>query len=298
MLKHAFLIIAHSDFTLLQILVSMLDDVRNDIYVHIDKKVHKLPILQVKYSELHILNNRIDVKWGGVSQIKTELLLFSEAANNGPYMYYHLLSGADLPIKSNDYLHDFFTKNQGKEFVGFAHGDFADNDVFNKVYYKHYFINGLRADNLFIRQTSKLFHNILLILQKFLRYKIRHDNLEFRKGCNWLSITEAFCSYVLKNQSITKVLKHSLCGDEIFIQTLLWNSPFKDCIYNPDEEFIGCMREIDWTRGSPYTWRTEDYDTLMSSTKLFARKFDYEKYPEIINKIYAEVSLKQSPLYT
>lgn len=39
MQKHAYMIIAHNEFDLLEILVRLLDDPRNDIYVHIDAKV-------------------------------------------------------------------------------------------------------------------------------------------------------------------------------------------------------------------------------------------------------------------
>ena len=34
-MKHAFLIIAHNEYPVLEVLLSMLDDERNDIYLHI-----------------------------------------------------------------------------------------------------------------------------------------------------------------------------------------------------------------------------------------------------------------------
>lgn len=37
-MKHAYLIIAHSNLKQLQQLLLLLDDPRNDIYIHIDKK--------------------------------------------------------------------------------------------------------------------------------------------------------------------------------------------------------------------------------------------------------------------
>ena len=36
------------------------------------------------------------------------------------------------------------------------------------------------------------------------------------------------------------------------------------------------MREIDWVRGKPYTWKEEDSDTLFQSRRMFARKFSSE----------------------
>ena len=35
---HAYMIIAHNQFELLERLIAALDDERNDIYIHIDKK--------------------------------------------------------------------------------------------------------------------------------------------------------------------------------------------------------------------------------------------------------------------
>ena len=41
-MKHAFLIIAHNEYPVLEVLLSMLDDERNDIYLHIDKRATEL----------------------------------------------------------------------------------------------------------------------------------------------------------------------------------------------------------------------------------------------------------------
>lgn len=117
---HAYLIIAHNNFKQLQILINLLDDDRNDIFIHIDKKVEELPLLTTNKSKLFILDKRIDVRWGNVNQIETEILLFETAVKHNQYEYYHLISGVDLPIKSNDYIHNFFKINNGKEFVGFS----------------------------------------------------------------------------------------------------------------------------------------------------------------------------------
>lgn len=62
---------------------------------------------------------RISVTWGGYSQIACELGLLNAAVGKGRYTYYHLLSGQDLPIKSQDRIHSFFDSCGGKEFVRF-----------------------------------------------------------------------------------------------------------------------------------------------------------------------------------
>jgi len=93
MLKQAYLIIAHNEFEILQRLVSELDAEGTDIYIHFDAKVKDLPEISTKKSRLFVLDNRVNVQWGTVSQIKCELALFEAAAANGPYDFYHVISG-------------------------------------------------------------------------------------------------------------------------------------------------------------------------------------------------------------
>ena len=47
--------------------------------------------------------------------IKVELLLFKTAHSHFKYTYYHLMSGVDLPLKSQEYIHQFFIENDGFE---------------------------------------------------------------------------------------------------------------------------------------------------------------------------------------
>ena len=49
------------------------------------------------------------------------------------------------------------------------------------------------------------------------------------------------------------------------------------------------MRHIDWHRGNPYIFLSEDYEELMSNKALFARKFDCNKDRNIIDKIYKKL---------
>lgn len=128
MQKHAYMIIAHNEFDLLEILVRLLDDPRNDIYVHIDAKVKDFDFKSfqalTQYSRLRFTPRRISATWGDFSLVNTELLLLQTAVAGEdpaqPYAYYHLISGVDLPIKSNDEIHAFFDQNEGKEFVHFS----------------------------------------------------------------------------------------------------------------------------------------------------------------------------------
>ena len=48
-------------------------------------------------------------------------------------------------------------------------------------------------------------------------------------------------------------------------------------------------KEIDWSRGKPYTWTKVDLDELMESDRFFARKFS-ENDMEIVQLIKRKIS--------
>src|SRR5699024_9194944 len=144
--KHAYLIIAHHEFEVLSRLLLSIDDERNDIYIHFDKKVKSIPSIQVNNANLFILKDRVDVRWGDVSQIVCEFLLLKESYSNGSYQYYHSLSGVDMPLKSQNEIHDFFTRNLGKEFIGFTQGN-IEKEIDRKVRRIHLFPTSFKGGN-------------------------------------------------------------------------------------------------------------------------------------------------------
>lgn len=115
--KHAYLIMAHTQFEVLRVLLGLLDYGENDIYLHIDKKVKNIDTGclydLVKEAKLKILDNRVNVKWGTFSQIECELRLLEEATKK-KHSYYHLMSGVDLPLKSQKEIHAFFERSGGQ----------------------------------------------------------------------------------------------------------------------------------------------------------------------------------------
>lgn len=215
--------------------------------------------------------------------MKLELDLMEFAKSHGNYDYYHLLSGVDLPLKSQTYIHSFFENNRGKEFVGVTFS--ADNEWDKERKTKYYYVGEKyrRSNDISYKILGK-FSSLFVRIQCILHIKRRYD-VRLYKGPNWFSITDTFLSYVLQHKaSILKRFNHTLCADEIFLQTELMNSDFKDSIYDINDQFHSCMRLIDWHRGAPYVWHSKDFEELMNSDRLFARKFSSEDM-EIVEKI-------------
>ena len=228
LMRHAFLILAHNEFQILRILLSMLDDERNDIYLHIDKKVVlgslEQDLFRLAKARLFVLEQRLDVRWGDISVVKAELLLLETASMKGPYDYYHLLSGVDLPIKSQDYIHHFFEKNKGYEFVPYSCGEANLKDLERKVFKYHLFCRYYKIPPRILKKQVQSLRINFLKLQDFFHYN-RPKEIEFKKGSNWVSITHELLTIILAQKSfILRRFKNVCCGDEIFLQSILWNS--------------------------------------------------------------------------
>src|SRR5690606_28207709 len=263
MTKHAYLIIAHHEFELLQRLVTQLDDERNDIYIHYDKKIVNLPKILVDRSTLYILDRRIDVRWGDVSQIESEFILFQEAYKKRPYVYYHTLSGVDFPLKNQNEIHRFFQLHQGKEFIGFSQGDLKE-EIERKVKKYHLFPKYFKA-----KQKGMLFHTAKIIRAFALKMQVlfkveRFKGVDLKKGTSWVSVTQDFVEFLLPHYtSVMKMYRKTYCADEIFLHTICWNSPFREAIYDLGNERNGCQRMIGWQNGELHDWTEKDFDALV-----------------------------------
>lgn len=271
-LKHAFLILAHNEFSVLERLIHCLDDERNDIYLHIDEKVLTLPQLTTKRAGLFFVEDRVDVRWGDVSVILAEYRLFETAAANGRYCFYHLLSGVDLPLKSQDELHAFFNRFPSQEFIGFMQDD-IEKEIDRKVRRFHFYPSHFRQDKGLVNLFFRLVRATLLRMQLLFGIR-RNRKLLFKKGPQWVSVTDHFVRYVLQQKKeVLKVYQNTFCSDEIFLQTLCWNSDFRTRIFHIKDELVGSQRNIGWRNGELVDWQEQDYDQLIASDIVFARKF-------------------------
>ena len=287
--KHAFLIMSHHRMDILVELLKSLDDKRCDIYIHIDKKCQEQLCIQLNYSKIYFVKP-MDVRWGDYSQIKCELMLLREANKRQSYEYYHLITGASFPIKNNNYIYEFFEQNKGYEFIGF---DNAQNYSERIAYY--YWFTKIGKPNKRLDYLKIRIRNMVIGIQKKISFsRIKDTNLVIKKGLAYWSITDECANYILNNDKlIKKLFKYSFCGDEVFVQTLVYNSNFKKHIFSYDNEFKGCLCFTTWDESigerEGHCFLSGDYKNIAASECLFALKFDGSDGIELINKIKSEL---------
>lgn len=273
--RHAYCIMAHGQFHQLQRLLDALDDERNDIYMHLDKKCKDDPsVLHTKKSKLVFTSQRLDVRWSDISLADAEIILFkSVLSQSRNYSRIHLISGVDLPLKSQDEIHAFFVNHKDEEFIDIR----TDNTFLKRIKYYHFFARN-RRHHPFIDFCRRL----LLVPQIPFVNRMHASPLKYAYGWEWVSLTfNAVREIVDVYQKCRNMFKYTTCCDELYKQMILYTSgKFKISPKGP-------LRYILFTKGnpSPKVLTMADYDNMMESGCLFARKFDERVDNKVITKI-------------
>jgi hypothetical protein len=235
------------------------------------------------------------IYWAGYSMLQAELNLLRSAVA-GRYHYYHLLSGVDLPLASQDAIHAFLEHSEAEyidfapEYKDFAHYKAAYRHVLVETtwYRKHRWVRGIRHAVAKLQQLAGLDRS-------------RQAGEDFHHGSAFFSITHPFAEFALTQAPwIERTFRHGLACEEVVFQTLVMKSPFKDRLGDPALGMTGNLRYIDWRRregNSPRTFRMSDWDELLAagSKAFFARKFNRALDPELVDALVARFIPRGGP---
>lgn len=279
---------AHGNWQILHTLLELLDDPRNDVFLHVDKRAEppsEIVQYRPEWSTFNIIPPK-EVFWADFSQVQVTLDLLRQATVQGFHAYYHLLSGVDLPIKTMDHIHEYFAE-QTTQFVGIV-----PHEVWysvRRVKYYHPFTKCQRYRGSTLLKGGD---RLLEYLQRGLgvnRLK-PHADLAIYDGWQWFSITHAAAEFTLSQAPfIERLFTRTIAPDELFMQTIIMNSQYREKLHDPTNLSLGSMRHIDWVRGRPYTFRKEDLGELSSSPCMFARKFDERVDLSVVQELQAIV---------
>lgn len=276
-MKHAYLILAHNEFDVLRRLVLALDSTSNDIYVHIDKRIKTLPSLHADVSSLHIIEDRVKSFWGDVSLAEAELNLLAAAIKNGPYDYYHIISGTHFPVKKLPVIESYFLAKEGSSVM--MPMDTSREEIEMKMGKRHFFLRHLVDKRKWLKG---IYHFCWLTVLHFQKKRVGDVSFVTGKASQWCSLTDAAAlALVYSRAQIIENYKHSFCCDEFFVRSFLEKQGLPIIF---DNQF--CY--IDFVNTAPRTLNGADYDMLVKGPFLFARKMS-SKQNELVDKLLSFV---------
>jgi core-2/I-Branching enzyme len=282
----AYLIRAHHRPAQLARLVDRLSTRDARFYVHVDAKASKETYTEMRRA----LAGRDDVHWAprvksyyaGFSLVRSTLSALGEIAPIPDHVV--LLSGQDYPLRPAEEIEQALAARVGESLVEHfripAYDRWPDEDGgFDRIRYLHF----------------ERVHYRTRILRIPLLTRSWPEGLEPYGGSAWGVLSAEAVRTILafpeRHRDTFLFFRHVKTPDEMFLQTVLVNSPERNRVANESIHYI------EWPGGShPATFGQEDFPRLAASGMLFARKFDVEQDAEILDLIDRELLGQASPV--
>ena len=270
-MRAAYLILAHSKPRQLATLVGALPpDAR--VVIHYDRRSASYDealkaVMAVNGAAVFVPRHKC--WWGSPGIMWATLEMIRALVNSGlSFDYATLLSGQDYPIKSADKIA----------------GDLSGGDEFIECF-------SMLEPNRWSAQ-GRYFGAPDKVLGRFVRFRSHVRRIGTRKpldgvipygGSQWWTLSsEALTQVARADERLLRYLARSFIPDESFMQTILGNSPIRERIIQDD------LRFAIWDRPHPpypALLTAADLPAMATSTKHFARKFDFEEHPLLVDQL-------------
>lgn len=279
-MRQAILITAYRDMPQLQRLVEWFD-ADFELFIHLDKRCLEDISWMDSQSNLH-LYRKYAVEWGDYRHLKAILLLMREAYCHTDLEYFHLITGSDYPIpplaqfkalceahRTDNYLEHF----------PLPHADWGKEGGLNRINYYWLSPNSTRSKGALLTRKLVNLQRRLGVNRSFHYF---NGNL-YGGGTYWSVSREAIkiaIDYLDTQHDYLRRFRMTSIAEEICLTTLWCNSSLP--LTN------NYKRYIDWgvDGGNPQVLTEKDYDNIVSSGALFARKMQSgisDKLIEMLN---------------
>ena len=277
-MRIAHLILAHKNPGQLERLIDALSHPAFDFYVHLDKKANLDDFVYLSgKGNVYFIKKRVNVKWAGYSLVQAQLNGIQEIVDTKNYDYLNVLSAQDFPLKPPEYIFQFLKKNKGFEFISSV--DEEKEPVWWQVAKRR--VTKYHLENWPDFPGKYRIQNAINLITGTRKYPLPHKIVG---RSQWFIITSSAATYLVdfikNNPKVVRFFKYVWGADEFIFSTVLFNSPFKEKIR--DHLFY-----IDWSEGkpNPKILREEDFEKLIRSDKVFARKFDATADENILKRL-------------
>jgi len=276
-MKKAYIILAHKNPDQLHALVDRLSDGKSEFFIHIDLKSPLYKERRILTEALSItLVDSISTAWGTMGLVQATLEAMKKIKMTGKqFEKIILLSGQDYPVKTNEEIDSFYQSSPHRIFLDFS---ILPNYTKWKTGGGSYRIEKYFFGYSFVEKYAARSLNFLASFLPFL--KRRFDSVRHFYGSQWFTIDmyslNFIVDYVAQNPDYLAFHQHTFAPDELFFQTILLNSGRPEIlggIVNDNKVFM--MRENE-SDAHPKTLVSSDFERIVSSSALFARKFDPE----------------------
>ena len=286
----AYIILAHRYPDHLIRLIERLSADGARFFVHIDKKAPaevSRRVIEAFRPAPHVhLVPRHRVVWGRFGVVQATLEGIGEIVRRRFACDFGiLLSGQDYPIKSNAQIFDYLAHHKGQSFLDYERLPsprrwLNENGGLNRIEYWHFRVGDLPlefprpfpAHTAAGRIAARAWAGLC---RAFPRKRTLPNGLVPYGGSAFWCLTGACLRYVydfsLRHRNVARFFRYVDVPDEVFFQTIVMNSAYRHAVINDN------LRYVAWPKlpaAHPEILGEDDFERIVTSGKLFARKFD------------------------
>ncbi|MDB5138944.1 MAG: putative glycosyl transferase [Mucilaginibacter sp.] len=286
-MEKAYIILAHKNHNQLKRLIERLDDGTSHFFVHIDKESsmqqHRSVFEAMKNTQLV---SSVRTEWGNFGLVEATLKAMDAVKNCGKNVErIILLSGQDYPIKSNDYINNFLQSSKHSVFMDhYQLPDYKKWASGGGSYRINKYFFGFSIAAKYRAKTINFLSTYIKVLQRKLRKKMTHYY-----GSQWWIIDKYTLNYILdfvaNNPDYSAFHRNTFAPDELFFQTIVINAKDEKVSASIINNNVRFMKWADNLIAHPEILRQDDFDEIVSSPALFARKFDAEADLKVLEMI-------------
>ena len=281
-MRQAILITAYHDMQQLHRLLDWFD-ADFELFIHLDKRCKEDTSWINNRNNVH-LYRKYAVEWGDFRHLKAIILLMREAYKYSELEFFNLITGSDYPIPSLVQFKAFVEEHKQNNYLEhfpLPHADWGAEGGLNRILYWWLRPNITRSSGAWI--TRKLV-NIQRRLGIKRHFNFFNGNL-YGGGTYWSlsrKAVEAALDYINAHPSYLRRFRMTSIGEEVCLPTLLANSGLP-LINN-------YLRYIDWgpDGANPQVLTEKDYNKIVSSGALFARKLESGISDKLIEQLDAQ----------
>lgn len=309
-----YIILAHKGPKQLARLLEKLVTNETWFYIHIDKEADIVPFRhELKpYRNVFFLTGvqRLAAVWADFGMVQATINCMRQIIADKRKGYCVLLSGQDYPIKSTGFIHDFFNRQYGINFVqacpilpseNMEQGPGRINlykvnlsnrrndllvfpSIFDKAFYRP-----LIFESFVYLAKRKSVSSCLHVLHKALKRRRFPSYLQPYKGSQWWALpietVQFIDEFINEHPDYITYHKDTFAPDEIFFHSIIYSMFDKSCI-REEPTYVHWQPD----NGGPLLLREKNFAELMNRgrDKLFARKFDIEIDSTILDLIDRE----------
>ena len=251
-----------------------------EVFIHIDKRCKERLSLIEGREHLHIFRTYA-VEWGDYKHLLAIVMLMRKAYQHTDLEYFHLITGSDYPAMPPAQFKTFCEEHRNDNYLEhfpLPHADWGYEGGINRIQYWWLSPNMHRSRGAWI--THKLV-NLQRRIGIKRGFKYFNSNL-YGGGTYWSLSREAVgvaVNYLNQHLNYMRRFRHTSIAEEICLPTLLVNSGIP-LINN-------YMRYIDWgiDGANPQVLTEKDYDNIVNSGALFARKLQRGISDKLVEKL-------------